>query len=145
MAGEISSSRDRALLLRKHKQERDGRLKDRIKVVLLHDDDWSYASIAEALFLSDEGVRQQLKDYETSGKLKPENGGSESLLTSAQIAELLAHLELHLYAKTSDIFAFAHQKFGVRYSVRGMTDLIKSRGFSFHQPVGVPAKTDAKA
>jgi hypothetical protein len=47
----------RAELLNQHRRERDGRVKDRIKVVLLHDDGWSYASIAEALFLSDAGVR----------------------------------------------------------------------------------------
>ena len=95
--------------------------------------------------MSDEGVRQQLKDYEQDGKLKPENGGSSSLLSPAQITELLAHIESHLYAKTSDICGFAHEKFGVRYSVRGMTDLIKRHGFSFHQPAGVPAKADANA
>ena len=50
MAGEILSPSERAALLLQHKQERDGRVKDRIKVVLLRDDDWSYASIAEALF-----------------------------------------------------------------------------------------------
>lgn len=145
MAGEILSPLERAALLLQHKQERDGRVKDRIKVVLLRDDDWSYASIAEALFLSDEGVRQQLLDYEKNRKLKPENGGSSSLLTQPQIDELLAHIELRLYAKTSDICAFAHHKFGIRYSVRGMTDLIKRHGFSFHQPAGVPAKADAAA
>jgi transposase len=145
MAGEILSPLERSALLLQHKKERDGRVKDRIKVVLLRDDDWSYASIAEALFLSDEGVRQQLQDYEKNRKLKPENGGSSSLLTPAQITELLAHIESHLYAKTSDICAFAHRKLGVRYSVRGMTDLIKRHGFSFHQPAGVPAKADVGA
>ena len=51
------SSYARKELLARHRRERDGRIKDRIKVVLLRDDGWSYKSIAEALFLSDEGVR----------------------------------------------------------------------------------------
>ena len=52
-----------------HRLGRDGRVKDRIKVVLLRDDGWSYASIAEAFFLREEGVRQQLKDYvDSAGK-----------------------------------------------------------------------------
>jgi hypothetical protein len=37
--------------------------------------------------LSEEGVRQQLKDYVDSAgkKIKPENGRSDSLLTAAQM------------------------------------------------------------
>jgi hypothetical protein len=69
------TSLERGEVLRQHRLERDGRVKDRIKVVLLHDDGWSYASIAEAFFLSEEGVRRQLKDYVDSAgkKIKPEN------------------------------------------------------------------------
>jgi transposase len=145
MAGEILSSEIRAMLLVEHKRERDRRVADRIKAVLLRDDGWTHEAIAEALFLSEEGIRQQLRDYEKDGKLKPENGGSSSMLTPTQIDELLAHLDQNLYAKTSDICGFAQEKFGVRYSVRGMTDLIKRHGFSFHQPAGVPAKADAEA
>jgi len=80
-------------LLKRHCRERDGRIKDRIKVVLLRDDGWSYAlSIAEALFLSEEGVRQQLNDYLESEKLKPENGGSNSLLNAEQAKSVITHL-----------------------------------------------------
>jgi len=95
----------RSELLKRHRTERDGRIKDRMKVVLLYDDGWSYASIAEALFLSEEGVRQQFKDYiDSEGKkLKPENGGSESLLDTDQATAVISHLENNLYIKVSDI------------------------------------------
>lgn len=81
----------RTELLARHRRERDGRIKDRIKVVLLRDDGWSYASIAEALFLSDEGVRQQIQDYiKPDGiKLAPENGGSKSFLNTEKRKPLL--------------------------------------------------------
>jgi transposase len=132
-------------LLYQHKRCRDRREADRIKAVLLRDDDWSVAAIAEALFLSEEGVRQQLKDYGTSGKLAPENGGSEGFLAQKQSAELLTHLEEHLYVKVSQICAYVHETYGIRYSVRGMTDWMKRHDFTFHQPCGVPAKADAGA
>ena len=46
--------------------------------MLLRDDGMSYGEIARVLFLSDEGVRQQIEDYlRQNGKLQPENGGSE--------------------------------------------------------------------
>jgi transposase len=136
---------DRERLLKQHKKERDKRVADRIKAVLLRDDDWSLRAIAEALFLTEEGVRQHLLDYAASGKLKPDNGGSEGFLSEAQTATLLAHLDAHLYVKVCDIAAYVHATFGIRYSVRGMTDWLKRHDFTFHQPCGVPAKADAEA
>ena len=135
----------RAGLLARHRIERDGRIKDRIKVVLLYDDGWSCKSIAEALFLSDEGVRKQLQDYMDSEgkKLKPGNGGSEAFLNEAQTAELTAHLETHLYIKVSDICGYVHEAYNIRYSVSGMTAWLSRNNFTFHQPCGVPAKANA--
>jgi transposase len=137
----------RANLLKQHRRERDGRVKDRIKVILWRDDGWSYASIAEALFLSEEGVRQQLMDYfESNGKkIRPENGGSESFLNESQAQELKNHLEGHLYIKVSDICCYVQKTYGIRYSISGMTDWLKRHDFTFHQPCGVPAKADAVA
>ncbi len=142
MAGEILSPEERAALRQRHKKERDKRIADRMKVVLLCDDGWSTRAIAEALFLTEEGVRQQLRQYEDSGKLTTENGGSGSLLNETQTAQLLAHIESHLYVKVSEIVAYAHATFGIHYSVRGMTDLITRHHFTFHQPCGVPAKAN---
>jgi hypothetical protein len=136
----------RAELLKQHRTERDGRIKDRIKVVLLCDDGWSYSSIAEALFLSEEGVRQQFKDYiDSEGKkLKPGNGGSEAMLSVEQTAAVIAHLENNLYIKVSDICDYVHNTYRIRYSVSGFTDWLKRNNFTFHQPCGVPAKANAE-
>src|SRR5271170_122605 len=145
MSGTLLSPEDRERLLKQHKKERDKRIADRIKAVLLRDDDWSLRAIAEALFLTEEGVRQHLLDYGASGKLKPDNGGSEGFLSEVQAAALLRHLDERLYVKVSDIAAYVHAAFCIRYSVRGMTDWLKRHDFTFHQPCGVPAKADAVA
>lgn len=138
------SSSARIELLARHRRERDGRIKDRIKVILLRDDGWSYASIAEALFLSDEGVRQQIQDYmESDGKkLVPENGGSKSFLNQEQTQRLVTHLESHLYATVSDICHYVHKTYTIRYSVSGMTDWLEKNKFTFHKPCGVPSKAN---
>lgn len=78
MIGEILEPSVRSELPAQHKRGRDGRACDRIKVVLLRDDGRTYSAIASALLLSEEGGRVQLNDYETRGKLSPENGGSSS-------------------------------------------------------------------
>lgn len=145
MSGRFLTPEERTVLLKQHKKERDKRIADRIKVVLLRDDAWSLQEIAEALFITDEAVRKHLADYLRNGKLKPENGGSESFLNDEQSAKLLEHVDNRLYSKASDIVAYVRTTFGVRYSVRGLTDFLKRHGFTFHQPCGVPAKADAQA
>lgn len=66
---------EREELRARHKKERDGRVRDRIKAILLSDSGWSARKIAEALLISDQAVCDHLEDYKTFQKLKPENGG----------------------------------------------------------------------
>jgi predicted ArsR family transcriptional regulator len=76
------SDDERAQLRAQHKLERDGRIRDRIKAVLLFDKGWSVAAIAEALLLSEDAIRTHVTEYKESKKLKPENGGSVQKLSS---------------------------------------------------------------
>jgi hypothetical protein len=71
------SSLERESLKAQHKKERDKRICDRIKAVLLFDKDWIYSEIADVLLLSDEAVCQHILDFQTEHKLKPKNGGAE--------------------------------------------------------------------
>lgn len=144
--GTILNTEERKDLLVRHRGERDGRVRDRIKAVLLRDDGMSYGEIARVLFLSDEGVRQQIEDYlRQNGKLQPENGGSEARLMDEQAKKLEAHLDATLYTRTRDIVEYVKETFGVAYSVRGLTKWLKQHGFTYHKPVGVPAKADGEA
>jgi predicted ArsR family transcriptional regulator len=49
-----------------HKMERDKRVCDRIKAVLLYDKGWNLKEIAEVLLLSDEAVGQHIQDYQAN-------------------------------------------------------------------------------
>ena len=80
------TEQERAQLKLQHKQERDKRVCDRIKAILLYDEGWSPQQIAKILLISDQAVRDQVDEYKASNKLKPENGcsklaGLESKLT----------------------------------------------------------------
>ena len=144
--GTILTMEQRNLLLAQHRTEHDRRRADRIKAVLLRDDGWSYEQIAAALFLSDEGVRRQIEDYlKKNGKLKPENGGSMARLSDGQRQELDKHLSETIYVRTQDIVVYVQKTSGIIYSLRGMTKLLHRLGFSYHKPVGVPAKADGEA
>ena len=51
------TDQERDQLKLQHKRERDKRVADRIKAVLLYDHGWSPQQIAEALFISNQAVR----------------------------------------------------------------------------------------
>lgn len=57
------SDAERTQLRVQHKSERDGRIRDRIKAVLLRDKGWSIPMIAEALLLSDDAIREHIFEY----------------------------------------------------------------------------------
>lgn len=126
----------------RHRYEDDGRIRDRIKAVLLKSEGWKNKAIAQALRIHEETVRQHLTDWSTDEKLKPENGGSYSKLDDAQTCSLDAHLSDTTYSRVMDICAYVEVTFGVRYTVSGMTKWLKEHKFSYKHPKNVPAKAD---
>lgn len=140
----ILTSAEKQALEEHHKKERDGRIKDRIKAVLLHCEGWSQLQISQALRIRPETVHDHLEAYKRTRKLKPENGGSESYLNEVQTQELVAHLEEHTYVKVGDICAYVKENYGVEFAVRGMTSWLHRHKFSYKKPKGIPAKADSE-
>jgi transposase len=136
------SDAERAQLRIQHRQERDGRIRDRIKAVLLFDKGWSIPAIAEALLLSEDAIREHIADYRESKKLKPENGGSSQKLSNEHSNELAAHLRNHTYLYVKDIIAYVQSTWSVTYSVPGMRNWLQRHGFSYKKPALVPGKAD---
>jgi transposase len=139
------TSSEVAELRARHRSEQDGKVRDRIKAVLLADDGWSCRSIATALIIHEETVAKHLANYIDLKKLELASGGSKERLSGPQIKMLLAHLEQKLYDKASGIAAWVKQQFGVIYSTQGMTEVLHRHGFSWKYPVGTPAKADLAA
>ncbi|WP_283129948.1 IS630 family transposase [Enterovibrio norvegicus] len=125
-----------------HDKTRDGRVRDRIKAVLLASEGWSTAMISQALRIHETTVLRHLHDYAQSEKLKPKNGGSSSRLSASQTMVLIAHLTEVTYHHTHQIVAYVLEQFGVNYSVAGMNKWLHHHGFSYKKPKGVPHKFD---
>jgi transposase len=136
------SEEEKADLKIRHRRERDGRTKDRIKAVLLSDSGWSYVRIAEALFLDEDTISKHVHEYVEQKKLKIETGGSESKLSAGATDELVAYLTEHTFDKSCDICEYVRKKYGVSYTVPGMTSWLKNHDFSHIKPHEVPAKAD---
>lgn len=135
---------ERAELNYQHKHERDGRIRDRIKAVLLRDKGWTPQQIAEALLISDQAVRNHLEDFHTSRKLRPESGGSQEKLTPKQSRQLEEHLQEHTYLYVKDIVEYVRVMFCVNYTVHGMRHWLRRHGFSYKKPAIVPGKADER-
>lgn len=136
------TERDRAQLKVQHKGERDGRVRDRIKAVLLTDEGWTPQQIAKVLLISDQAIREHVHEYQTSHKLKPESGGSEEKLSEEQSKRLVMHLEAYTYLYVKDIVAYVEVTFKVVYTVAGMRHWLRRHNFSYKKPALVPGKAD---
>lgn len=133
---------DRVQLRAQHKRERDKRVCDRIKAILLTDEGWTPQQIAKVLLISDQAVRDHVHDYQTSHKLKPDGGGSEGKLSEEQSKKLVNHLETHTYLYVKDIVAYVEVEFKVTYTVHGLRHWLKRHHFSYKKPAIVPGKAD---
>lgn len=123
-----------------HKTERDSRICDRIKAVLLASEGWTQKQIAQALRIHETTVWGHVNDYVLQEKLKPSSGGSSSKLNEQQTIEILSHLEQNTYPSTKEIIQYVQDTYGVSYTQQGMHDWLIKHKFSYKKPKGVPAK-----
>lgn len=139
------SEDQRTSLRLQHKKERDKRVCDRIKAVLLSDKGWGLEKIADALLISHEAVRKHVLDYQTSSKLETNNGGSYEKLSLKQVKKLEKHLEEYTYLYIKDIALYVQSTFKVTYSISGLRNWLISHGFSYKKPAIVPGKANPEA
>ncbi|MGJ0626431.1 IS630 family transposase [Xenorhabdus bovienii] len=137
----LMSDQKRALELM-HDTTRDGRVRDRIKAVLLASEGWTAQMIAQALRIHESTVSRHLKDYFSQEKLTPENGGSESHLSAEQTTELVEYLTANLMHTTTQIAAYVWSRWQIAFTVGGMTKWLHRQGFSYKKPMGIPHKFD---
>ncbi|MGC8483915.1 MAG: IS630 family transposase [Thermodesulfobium sp.] len=136
------TQQERERLIASHRKERDRKVCDRIKAVLLRDQGYSTQEIAKILLLDEETIRRHIQDYFLKSKLAAENGGGQSYLNKVQTAELIKHLEEKVYLYVKDICAYVEKVFRITYSISGMTKWLQEHHFRYKQPHGVPAKAD---
>ncbi len=90
--------KERKELIVKHKLERDGRIKDRIKAILLYDKERPISEIAECLFLSCSTIDRYIKEYFKNERLIPLNKGTESKLSKNQARRVIySYRKPHIY------------------------------------------------
>jgi transposase len=136
------SNEQRAKLLSQHRTERNGKIRDRIKSVLLSDQGWTYCSIAEALFLDEETISTHVREFRDTGKLSNKSGGSCAKLSLKQADSLINQIESSLYLDSNIIRQYVKNTYDVKFSKSGMISWLHNHEFSYKKPNRVPAKAD---
>ena len=138
----ILTDLERSELVSRHKREKEKRIADRIKAVLLSDEGWTSEEIAKALFLDDSTVRLHIAKYMDYRLLTAAHKGSESLLTSAESAELSEHLTETMYLKIKDIQEHVRVTYTKELAVSTLHLWLKKHQFSYKKPKLVPMNAD---
>ncbi|MCC8417953.1 MAG: IS630 family transposase, partial [Rickettsia endosymbiont of Bryobia graminum] len=103
MSQNVLTEEQREKLKERHKTERDGRIGDRIKAVLMYNAGYSNVEISKVLLLSHEAKRKHIIDYQKANKLNTENVCSARKLNDIEKTELEAHLEEKTYVYGKEI------------------------------------------
>lgn len=127
-------------LEKRHRSERNAKVRDRIKAVLLHSEGWTQEHIAQALRIHESTVWDHLNEYREKEKLEIESGGSQSKLSEAKSKEFELHLKENTYATTKEIVAYVKKKYGISYTLQGMQAWLARHKFSYKKLKGIPAK-----
>lgn len=125
------------------RKTRDVAERNRLCVILGHDEGLTIEELSRALRLSHSTICNYLKDYDSEQKTKNDpKGGSTPKLTQNQSQSLLRHLSETTYLRVKSICAFVRKTFDVVYSRSGMTFWLQINGFVFKRPKKVPGKLD---
>ena len=126
-----------------HKQQRDKRLADRIKAILLLHEGFTYEQIAKILLLDDVTVRRYEKHYQEKkieGLLECHYHGRNWLLTKVQEQELVSYLKSHTCQSVKEVVEYVGRIYQVHYSIDGMTHLLHRLKFVYKKTKVVPGK-----
>lgn len=140
------SQQELAELRAAHRAERDVRAAYRINSVILLGQGRSAADVADALLIDPDTVRNYFKRYKKGGLddlLRMSYVGSEALLDDDQLAELDAHLQDRLYLTAQAVARYVAQRWGVRYTLSGMTAVLHRLGYVYKKAKLEPGKHPA--
>lgn len=143
--GKFLNKIQRQELLDELKVERSRRYADRIRVILLLDDEETYKNICKFLFLDEGTIANYKKRYREDGLeglIIDDYKTRRTKLNEFEELELADHIEAKIFLSSKEVVAFIKKKYKVKYSISGCTNLLHRLGFSFKKSKGVPGKAN---
>ena len=144
--GGFLSAKERTALqaVMRHPSEIHG-VARRANAILLLDDGWNCAKVAEALYLDDDTVRTWFKRYQAGGLDEMtvfDWKGRSGDLSRERMAELSARPGERLMRDSGEVAAYIAARWGVVYGPSGCVALLHRLGFEYKRPESLPARSD---
>lgn len=120
----------------------------KIHTIILLGMGMSPSEVSEVLFLNEDTIVSYFDKYGIGGLaflLKTNYKGSKKKLNDKQIEILCAELDTNVHLTTKSVCHFLKTEFDIKYSERGMSDLLKKIGFVYKKPDLVPGNVDEVA
>ena len=138
-----------AALKRLHHQLSHRRDADKVKAIILLGTGWPLQQVCEALLLDERTLRRYVLRYRqepnTDSWLINFYQGSQPKLSDEQMTLLDQHLTEHVYPTVAAIVEYVQDRFGIDYTVNGMTSLLHRMDYTYKKPKRVPGKADVTA
>jgi len=138
-----------ASLKRLHHQLSYRRDADKVKAIILLGTGWSLQQVCQALLLDERTLRRYVERYrqepDTDSWLCNFYQGSQPKLSDEQITLMDQHLTEYVYPTVAAIVEYVRDRFGIDYTVNGMTSLLHRMDYTYKKPKAVPGKADAAA
>jgi transposase len=132
-------------LISKHRMQRNRKDADKIKCLILWGKGWSWELIKEALLLSDGTIKGYIDLYKSKGiegLLERHQEGHNYKLTVEQEQMISIYIDNNNVLNSKQVCQYVKARFGIKYSVNGMTQTLKRLGFSYKKPKRRPGGMD---
>jgi len=120
----------------------------KVTVLIMLHKGYTVSTIEDILAIDDNTIYRYVRGYykvDLATYLSDDYVPFSGRLTKEQEKQLGDHLDEYLYPDAKSICAYVKERFGVDYSVAGMTDVLKRLGFVYKKSKSVPAKADGEA
>lgn len=139
------SKPERSSLEALQRRERDKRLCDRIRVILLLDNGWSYDKIATAFFLDCSTIQRYYQLYINEGQkglLNLNYSGSACKLSQEALDQIKAYVKEATPKTAAEVVDYIKEHFHVEYTVSAVISLLHRLNFVYKKPKLHPGKAD---
>ncbi len=129
-----------------HRRVGDAREAYRLNAVILLGTGWRVKDVAEALLIDPDTVRSHFQRFREGGiiaLLHMNYVGSEAWLDEQQLQELDQHLRSTLYLTAAEVAGYVHERWGVCYTLSGMTALLHRLDYVYKKATLEPGKHPA--
>ena len=119
----------------------------RINAIYLLGTGWTQEKVCEALIMDEGTLRHYVKRYQEGGVknlISNHYLGGQGKLTKDEELLLDQHLEQTLYLDAKSVADYIWKTFGEKYTVRGVTELLKRLNYVYKKPKVIPGKANTE-